>query len=284
MAERNASTTAIGVAMLRVAHQLFDGEPRVLDDTVVAQLLGPELVGHVRERAATYQEPRSLALRAHVLLRSRFAEERLRKAVERGATQLVILGAGLDTFPYRQPAWAGALRIFEVDHPASQAGKRDRLSAAAIAIPSNVLFVPVDFEQDTLTNGLARAGFDAGAMTFVSCLGVLVYLTGEAIAGLFAFIASLPAGSECAFTFGGARTPDEPGKTSLATIAAALGEPWRSSLEIEDVEAMLVRAGLPRPVLLSAEQASRYLGDRRDGLQPPRRDRIAAVVVAGGNR
>jgi len=279
MAERSASRTAIGVAMLRAAHQLLDGEPRVLDDTVVVALLGPEAAARIRAEPERFREPRAMALRSHVLLRSRFAEERLRTAVGRGVTQLVVLGAGLDTFAYRQPAWATPLRIYEVDHPASQAVKRQRLEAGRIALPPNLTFAPIDFERDTLEAGLVRAGFDPAARTFVSCLGVLVYLTGEAIAELFAFVARLAAGSECVFTFGGTRGPEDAGKPSLATVAADLGEPWVSSMEIEDVEAVLVRAGLPKPELMSRSAAAEWLGTRTDGLELPRRDRVAGVVV-----
>src|SRR6202035_2831361 len=99
---------------------------------------------------------------------------------------------------------------------------------------------------------------------------VLVYLTGEAIAELFAFIARLPAGSECVFTFGGARGPDEPGNPSLATVAAALGEPWQSSMEFDDVIAVLARAGLPLPVQPGDQQIAGWFGARTDGLEQPK--------------
>ncbi|MFI5233904.1 MAG: class I SAM-dependent methyltransferase [Gemmatimonadales bacterium] len=281
MAERSASKTAVGVAILRAAHQLLDGEPKVLDDTVVVALLGAEAEAGIRAAPERFREPRAMALRSHVLLRSRFAEERLREAVARGVTQLLVLGAGLDTFAYRQPEWARALRIYEVDHPSSQAAKRGRLDAAAISAPGNLTYAPVDFEHDTLASGLERAGFDPAARTFVSCLGVLVYLTSEAIAELFAFVARLPAGSECAFTFGGARTAEEPGRPSLATVAAELGEPWVSSMEIDDVAEVLARAGLPAPEPMSRDQAMTWLGGRNDGLELPRRERVATVVVGG---
>jgi methyltransferase (TIGR00027 family) len=280
MTEREASKTAVGVAILRAVHQMHDGHPRILDDTVILRLLSAEARARVLEGAAAYREPRAMALRAHVLLRSRFAEERLHDAVGRGVTQLVVLGAGLDTFAFRQPPWAAPLRIFEVDHPASQKVKRERLAFAEITTPPNVTFAPIDFEHDTLEAGLVRAGFDPRAKTFVSCLGVLVYLTGEAIADLFAFIARLPVESECVFTFGGTRGPDEPDKPSLATMAAALGEPWQSSMEFDDVVAVLARAGLPAPEQPSPETIASYLGDRTDGLQAPRRQRLASVIVA----
>jgi methyltransferase (TIGR00027 family) len=281
MTERDASTTAIGVAMLRAAHLLFDGEPRILDDTVVLALLGRGMEAHIRERALAYGEPRAMALRVHVLLRSRYAEERAREAMLRGVTQFLQLGAGLDTFAYRQPEWAVALRIFEVDHPASQTAKRERLGATGISVPSNVTFAPIDFENDTLVNGLARAGFDPAAKTFVSCLGVLVYLTREAIDGLFTFIAALPAGSECAFTFGGTRGTDEPNRPSLATAVAALGEPFQSSMEFDDVRAVLARAGLPEPTQPADAEIATWLGARTDRLARPKRNRLASVVVGG---
>jgi methyltransferase (TIGR00027 family) len=279
MAEREASKTAIGVAVLRAVHQLLDGEPRILDDTVVVPLLGAERVERILAGAHAFREPPAIALRAHVLLRSRFAEERLREAMARGVTQLVVLGAGLDTFAYRQPPWAHALRIYEVDHPASQTVKRTWLDAAKIALPPNLTFAPIDFEHDTLQAGLERAGFDPAAKTLVSCLGVLVYLTGEAIADLFAFVARLPAQSECVFTFGGRRRPDEPGRPSLATRAAEVGEPWQSSMELDDVIAVLARAGLPAPTLPTPAEIRSYLGQRDDGLGPPKRDRICSVIV-----
>jgi methyltransferase (TIGR00027 family) len=280
MAEREASKTAIGVAVLRAVHQLLDGEPKILDDTMVVALLGPERERRIRDGADAFRDPRSMALRSHVVLRSRFAEERLHAAVARGIRQLIVLGAGLDTFAYRQPAWAGALRIYEVDHPASQGVKRGWLETARIESPQNLTYVPIDFERDTLAAGLERAGFDPAAKTFVSCLGVLVYLTEDAIAELFAFVARLPAQSECVFTFGGTRGPDEPGRPSLATRAAEVGEPWQSSMEIDDVTTVLARAGLPAPELPTPATIAGYLGDRTDGLQAPKRQRLASVVVA----
>lgn len=278
-AERGASSTAIGVAMLRAAHMEFDGEPKILDDSVVLRLLGPALREKLHERQAHFAEAPGRGIRVHVVLRSRFAEERLAAAVSRGVAQMVQLGAGLDTFAYRQPPWAGSLRLFEVDHPASQSAKRERLAAAGIPIPPNLTFAAVDFEHETLETGLARAGFDPRQKTFVSCLGVLVYLTKEAIDGLFEWVARLPAGSECVFTFGGTTGPDRPGAARLAERVAELGEPFRTPMEFTNVVDVLAHAGLPVPVLLSREQAEAWVGKRSDGLELPRRDRVASVVV-----
>jgi methyltransferase (TIGR00027 family) len=266
--------------MLRAVHQLLDGMPRVLDDTVVVRLLGPNTEWSVRERAAQMLGPRATALRTHVLLRSRYAEERLQTAVQRGVTQFLVLGAGLDTFAYRQPEWARTLQIYEVDHPASQAAKRDRLAEAGIAIPDNLSFVPIDFERDTLRHRLGVEGFDFSSATFVSCLGVIVYLTKDAVKDLFYFIASLAPGSECVFTFGGNSRPTEVGVPSLADLAAAAGEPFRSPLDIAAVNALCAGVGLPEPIFPTAEEIQGYLGERQDWLRPPARPSIASVTVA----
>jgi methyltransferase (TIGR00027 family) len=141
MLDDKVSCTAIGTAYLRAAHQVFEARPRIFDDPVALSMLGPTALKRIKDRAAHYQTPEMRALRARVVLRSRFAEDRLAAAVLRGVTQYVILGAGCDTFALRQPPWARPLRIFEVDHPRTQEGKRSRLSAAGLTIPENVALV-----------------------------------------------------------------------------------------------------------------------------------------------
>jgi methyltransferase (TIGR00027 family) len=266
--------------MLRAAHQLLDGRPRVLDDTIVLRLLGAGTEEYVREHSERILSPRATALRAHVLLRSRYAEERLRDAVGRGVEQFLILGAGLDTFAYRQPDWSSALRIFEVDHPESQKAKRDRLAAAGIEIPANLTFVPVDFEHETLRERLTAHDFDFSAPAFVSCLGVLVYLTMDAVTDLFRFFASLAPGSECVLTIGGGARPTGSGVPSLADMAAAAGEPFRSPLDVAELDALCAAVGLPAPEFPTSGEIARYLGDRTDGIRPPNHVSIASVMVA----
>src|SRR6202034_3949516 len=122
--------------------------------------------------------PFSTALRAFIVARSRLAEDNLRHAVEKGVRQYVLLGAGLDTFAYRNPY--PQLRVFEVDHPATQAWKRELLRENSITIPGNVRLVPVDFERQSLETELERAGFDMQAPAFFAWLGVVPYLTLDA--------------------------------------------------------------------------------------------------------
>ncbi len=204
----------------------------------------------------------------------------MRIAVARGVKQFLVLGAGLDTFAYRQPEWAHGLHIYEVDHPTSQDAKRERLAAASISIPRNLAFVSVDFEHETLRDRLTANGFDFTTPTFVSCLGVLVYLTMDAVTDLFRFITSLAPSSEFVFTFGGHPRPMPPGIPSLAEIVAASGEPFRSALDIGEVGRLCAEVGLSAPVVPTESEIERYLGKRSDGLHPPTHNSIASVTVA----
>jgi len=277
--ERSASNTALGVAGLRAAHQIIDGEPKILDDPVALKLFDAEAAGLMKASAERLHAPGASALRAHVLLRSRYAEDRLREAVMRGVKQYVLLGAGYDTFAYRQPEWAKDLRVYEVDQPASQHAKRERLSVAGVSTPNNLEFVPVDFEQETVRDGLARSTFDVAAPAFFSWLGVTMYLTLDAITTVLDFVASLPSPTEIVFTFAQpTRWFEKPSVIALAAEAA--GEPWKTRLTPEEVEALLKRAGFTSLEFLTRDQAMvRYFSGRADGLEPPKRVSIASARV-----
>ena len=129
---------------------MLDGEPKILADEPIVRLLGPDGLAQLKSRPDAFQSPGARRLRAHVLLRSRFAEDRLADAVRRGVRQYVVLGAGLDTFALRQPEWARDITIVEIDQPATQSAKRARLAELGVEAPKNVVFAPVDFETTTL--------------------------------------------------------------------------------------------------------------------------------------
>ncbi len=136
------SKTAIGVGLLRALHRLLDREPWVVDDAISQQLFGDAATQLLRRDPSWGTSPTRVGLRGHILVRSAFAEERLRDAVGRGVQQFVSLGAGYDTFAFRQAAWMHGVRVFEVDAPQTQADKRLRLAErAGVAIPENVTFV-----------------------------------------------------------------------------------------------------------------------------------------------
>ncbi|HEY4130986.1 MAG TPA: class I SAM-dependent methyltransferase [Gemmatimonadaceae bacterium] len=276
--ERKSSGTAQGVAWLRAAHQLIDGEPPILDDPIIVRLFGPYLTVHVRADLERLQSPQSRGLRSHIVLRSRFAEDALADAVREGARQYVLLGAGLDTFAYRQPEWAHAIEIVEVDHPASQQSKHEALIKAGITVPSNVRYADVDFERETLADGLRRCAVSSTTRSFFSWLGVTMYLTGEAIDAVLATVVGFPKGSTIVLTF--AQPREEGDSTALADGAAAMGEPWLSYFTPAELEAVLRGHGFSEVRFPMREALfARYFADRRDGLLPPRRNSICMAVV-----
>jgi methyltransferase (TIGR00027 family) len=151
---------------MRAVHQMLDGEPKVLDDPVAVRLLGPDAQVRIQANADAYRRPMAEALRAHVVLRSRFTEDRLVEAVQRGVTQYILLGAGLDTFAFRQPQWAQSVRILEVDHPQTQLFKRQLMNAADLQPAPNVSYLSVDFERESLQEGLLRQGVATSRRSF----------------------------------------------------------------------------------------------------------------------
>src|SRR5437868_347221 len=163
------SRTALGAAGLRAAHQVLDGAA-IFKDPLAVRILGADADALVRE-AEMETNPFRQRLRWFIAVRSRVAEDALAAAVKRGTRQLVVLGAGLDTTAYRALP-SQELRLFEVDHPATQAWKRERLVEAGIPLPASLTFVAIDFERATLREGLAAAGFDPAQQTFFTWLGV----------------------------------------------------------------------------------------------------------------
>ena len=270
--QRSASRTALGVAVHRAVLQIFDGDPKILDDPIAGLLLD----GDIRRQIDHARDPKTMGLRSHVILRSRYAEERLAGAVQRGVRQCVILGAGFDTFAYRQPNWAHGLRIYEVDHIGTQAEKRERLARAGIPVPANLEFVAIDFESVSLRDGLLASRLDFSQPTFFSCLGVLIYLTREAVEAVFQLVAGFPVGSEIAFTFS---APDS-ANSNLAQRVSLLGEPWQTHFDPDVLTDDLHALGFSAITFLTANEAERlYFQGRSDELHAPRRGGIAAAVV-----
>jgi len=268
--------------MVRAAHMVLDGEPKILNDPTVLQLLGAAALERIRAVSGTLESRTALGLRAHVVLRSRFAEDRLAEAVKRGVTQYVILGAGGDTFAYRQPDWARSIRIFEVDHLASQEDKRQRLGAAGIDVPPNLRYAAINFETTTLRDGLVAAGVDFVAPTFFSWLGVTMYLTEAAIDAVLKTVAAFGRGSEIVFTYARRESTerDPANGPSLAEIAAAAGEPWLSYFDADELERKLQSFGFSNIYFLTAADArARYFADRTDNLQSPRHPSIVSAGV-----
>lgn len=192
MESARPSRTALRVAMRRAAHQIYDAKPLVFEDPFAVSILGETYGEEVRRTPTRPDRPFSVALRAFLVARSRYAEDNLGRAVAQGVSQYVLLGAGLDTFAHRNPH--PGLRVFEVDHPATQLWKRDLLEASGIDVPRGLIYAPVDFECQSLPEQLAATGFDAEAPTFFAWLGVVPYLTLAAFRATVGFISTQPAG------------------------------------------------------------------------------------------
>lgn len=257
-------------AVMRAIHQTADDAPKILEDAIAPRLIGtaPESDEWLRYLLS---QPFAKMLRSGFLLRNRYAEDSLAEAVTRDLQQYVILGAGLDTFAYRQPRWASSLCIYEIDLPASQRWKCDRLATAGLPIASNVRFVPVDFEKISLADALQAADFDFGRQTFCSWLGVTQYLTAAAIDGTLEFVLSLPRGSEIVFSFilpwPAAPASEVEALVTAARKTAEVGEPWLSTFRPDDLKEHLREMGFSDVIHLTPEEAQeRYFKNRRDGL------------------
>jgi len=196
MKPNEPSRTALMIARQRAAHQLLD-HGAILDDPFALKILCEDEKDVLQFAKA---HPLARVGRLFTNARSRIAEDALTGAVERGIRQIVILGAGLDTFALRSPHGARQIRIYEVDHPATQAWKRQRLAEAQLDLPPWLSFVPVDFERDDLAETLAGAGLEPKSPAFFTWLGVVPYLTLDAIGSTLDYIASIQ-NSEVVFDY-----------------------------------------------------------------------------------
>ena len=259
------SRTALGAAGHRAAHQVLEGGS-IFVDPLAVRILGVEGEEFITRASANSS---SKKLRLFIAVRTRFAEDALAAALSRGVCQIVVLGAGLDTFAYRG-AVQEHVRIFEVDHPATQKWKRKRLAEVAIPAPPGLAFAPVDFEREALGSGLECAGFDPEQRTFFSWLGVVPYLTKPAVLETLRYIANLSAGSEVVFDYtnpwsGSAQAAPDADHDALAERVASVGESFKSYFVTEALSATLVGLGMTNiedlgPVQIRARFFPNYRG------------------------
>jgi len=252
MIEGEPSRTAWAAALHRAAHQVVDSG-RVFPDPVAVPITG---WSSSRVAQDALEHPRRRGMRAFIACRHRYARDVLAGCDPQA--QVVVLGAGLDTTAY-QPGSLLLGPVCEVDHPATQRWKRDRLEEAGISATVPTVYVPVDFEADDLTRALVAAGFDRARPAAVVWLGVIVYLTRPAIEQTIATIARLTtARTDLVLDYG---EPATLSSDRRAQAVAALGEPWLSRLAPHEMAELLDAHGL-RVVedLGLAGWGSRYLG------------------------
>jgi methyltransferase (TIGR00027 family) len=278
-----ASQTALTAAAARAAHLIVDQPPWIFADPLAIALLGDQGPGLVDYHRAHGTHVVLAGARAQTTCRSRYAEDALAAAIDRGVNQYLILGAGLDSFSYRSDL-AGMVRVFEVDHSDSQQSKRAALSAARLAVPDNVVFVPFDFEKGALTAALTAHSFDPALPAFVSWLGVTMYLTEEALTGTLAELGHLAPGSEIVADYMlPADMRDSDGSAyaeQVAPVAAEHGEPWLTFLAPAQMSDLLTRSGwTPLRHLRQQEVGDTGTWQRSDSLRPAALSVIAHAAV-----
>ena len=260
------SHTARGAAAYRAIHQTLDGGV-IFSDPLAASILDDETRARLDETAA---DPSLRPWRLFIAARSRFSEDTLAGCVARGVRQVVVLGAGLDTFSLRNPHAGQGVRVFEVDYPATQTWKRERLKQAGLAVPTSLTFAPVDFERQSLADGLKAAGFQADRPAFFQWLGVVPYLTREAVSLTLNFIAGAPE-SEVVFDYAEPfeNYPDDrrADVMAIAARAASRGEPWLSLFDPAELSKMLRNKGFGIVEDLGmAGIAERFYGALKQGI------------------
>lgn len=260
--------SALTMALARATHLLLD-EPTLLTDPFAFDVLGKALARQTIADPYPYNDPTLRTIRAAVVARSRFAEDRFTTAMRLGVRQLVVLGAGLDTLALRAPR---DVRCIEVDRQEAQRWKAERLDEAGITLPPNVALVPADLHQIDLPTLLDSHGIEPCLPVFFSCLGVFPYLEARTALAMLEAVATYAPGSEIVFD---ARVPRDllsPMERWMNDVAAqsfaAAGEPWISDFDPACLQASLAALRFASVECLSTEAInSRYFARRRDGLQ-----------------
>ena len=272
----------LNVASQRAAHQMFDN-PKIFEDPLTFRIIGAEAESKLRLNLAQFQNLPERDVRALMVVRNRYAEDELARSIQRGVRQYVILGAGLDTFAYRNPF--PLLRVFEVDHPATQAWKRSCLEKATIPIPASVTYVSVDFERQMITDALRQSGFKSDELTFVSFIGVVRYLSRETVISvLTSIVSSMRAGSEVVFDF----APPPSQLERLREFTDEIIVNWRSKnngfrptyFDPAPLTRDLRRIGFADVQLFGPkEMNAQYCKDRTDGLRIQNRMHLVKARV-----
>lgn len=243
MRSNSPANSAQAVALVRAIESARPASTRLFSDPfasgfldvgprAIARLCRIPVLGEAILRLANAATPGAIG---NTLGRTRFIDDAVLAAIDRGLDQVVILGAGYDCRPYRLPALS-AVAVFEVDHPATQARKRARLKELVSQIPGHVTFVPIDFNERSLADGMKRSGFRLGRRNFFIWEGVTEYLSPEAVDATFHFLVDVSAsGSALAFTYTDRGlidgTKEFAGGRRLLALNRAGGEPYTFGLD-----------------------------------------------------
>jgi len=283
-----ASRTALAAAFFRAHHHKYD-HPKIFDDPFAHLLLpdcepienallaraafdAPDILASSPDRqSALARFLRHMAAPSSVLARARYAEDRLFEAIDRGVAQYVLIGAGLETFALRHLDLADRLQVFEIDHPSTQAIKRQALSPAGITIPSNLHFVAADFETATVADALRESLFNSDAPAVFSWQGVVMYLTLSAVRETLRSIRSVAAPRSLlllSYLDGDAFRVEKASARvrQMLEAARAVGEPGVTGFDLPVLQAELAAARFDLIENVDfEEQERRYFSGRADG-------------------
>lgn len=268
--EAAPSRTALIAAVARGGLRLDEAWPWVLDDPLAQVLVGPGWPDLLEGARLRLTDPVLRQAGAFVCVRARYGEDRLLA----GAFQrYVLLGAGLDSLAWRRPDLLKSVRIFEIDHPASQAWKRQRISELALPASAAHAFVPLDFESELLESGLDKAGFDWSEPTLFAWLGVVPYLSPDAIEGTLRVISGAGPGFEVIFDYRSHDSVlDDIGRQFLEAfgeLATESGEPLQPGWHRVEIEEVITGCGLKVVEHPTREDLmARYFESGSDGLMP----------------
>jgi methyltransferase (TIGR00027 family) len=278
MKQDQRSRTAEATAAIRAYHILHDN-PIVFEDPFAIQLTSPTWRLICGSRILAWLVMRKIlgALRpagAYVLGRSRYAEDQLEKAIREGVDQYVLVGAGLDSFALRRQDLATRLKVYELDHPASQDSKRNRLAQLNISSPKNLMFISVDFENESISDALEKSSFSRERRTFFSWLGTTGYLSRVAVFRTLESILSCAApGSEIVFDYDISKefvdSADLLMIEKVERFTARRGEPLISSFDPKTFPQEVCNLGFELVENLSPKkQEERYFYGRKDNFRP----------------
>jgi len=268
MTTKQPDNTALRSALWRALHVLTDERPYVIDDKIGYNLIKPEK--DWQERPDMKYTKR---LRASIVARARFVEDVAKEQIEKGITQYVLLGAGLDSFAQRNTEISSQVDIYEIDQPETLAWKEKKLIENGYKISYNLHFVPVDFETSSWWTELLNKGFDIHKKAVVSCTGVTLYLTKEAITDTLKQMTSLASGSTIAIAFylplEQLDEEDKPMQEIAIKGAAASGTPFVSFFTVDEIIKLANEIGLKEIQTISTkDMTENYFRDRSDNLLP----------------
>ena len=265
---REPSQTAVLSAAGRALY-LEEPPPHILEDRFAELFAGDQGADLIRELKSRMPAAQLVNFRRWTTVRARYTEDAVDQALEGGIIQYAILGAGLDSFAYRRSDLQNRLRVYEVDHPGSQEWKRRRLQKLGVEIPANLVFAPVDFERQTMRDGLQLAGFDFSTRSILSWIGVTMYLTRGAIEATLRDVASCARGSRVVLSYDVRRETLSPAgqalQDSISRRAAEMGEPFLSRMDPSEVDELLSSLGFVDIHHFGSDDAvDRFFKGRRD--------------------